>query len=419
MKSRFHTYLLSALFVLTVGAVAILLPAGSAPQAAPSSPAENQLAAYQAELLDIAFKASSALPVNPHLKTRSRLQEEVADACLALDQPERALPIVEAVGNWRRGTGYADLACYFAKHNDARKAQHYIGLAQHVCETSENEAIEGENSQTWRKDRIIAAIARAEITLGKLEHAAQLEAGLASSETVAVNEAKARLADAQAFDAEIKVLDTVLLTGDFDRVRGELEVFAQFFDRFYADDARRALAEEKIKSSWKKLPLMIHIELMFELTGFALDHADQTKARALISETQTIVDSAEWLPEDRIPLMSRLAAFTHRAGDVQGARAAIDATVAMFDAKREQIVDIYRAKIMRSVAEAYQAMGETKAARNLYARAVEEGIANPNSRPRAEDLSATCCSMALHGVEPDAELWARVRKISAELKAPW
>lgn len=64
-------------------------------------------------------------------------------------------------------------------------------------------------------------------------------------------------------------------------------------------------------------------------------------------------------------------------------------------------------------------MGDTAAALAVYKRAVEEGVHNPNSRPRAEDLSATCCSMALHGVEPDGSLWARMEDIRGRLGDPW
>ncbi len=64
-------------------------------------------------------------------------------------------------------------------------------------------------------------------------------------------------------------------------------------------------------------------------------------------------------------------------------------------------------------------MDDTAAALMVYKRAVEEGVENPNSRPRAEDLSATCLSMALHMVEPDAELKNRIRQISEGLGDPW
>jgi hypothetical protein len=59
-------------------------------------------------------------------------------------------------------------------------------------------------------------------------------------------------------------------------------------------------------------------------------------------------------------------------------------------------------------------MGETGAALAAYRTAIEEGVENPNSRPRAEDLCATLCSMATSGVDPDADLKARLHQISAD-----
>ena len=89
------------------------------------------------------------------------------------------------------------------------------------------------------------------------------------------------------------------------------------------------------------------------------------------------------------------------------------------DAERERIAPIFRASALRPIAETYQSMGDNAAALALYKRVVEEGANNKNARPRAEDLSATCRSMALNAAEPDSELWARLREISAGLCNPW
>jgi hypothetical protein len=64
-------------------------------------------------------------------------------------------------------------------------------------------------------------------------------------------------------------------------------------------------------------------------------------------------------------------------------------------------------------------MGDKSIALSMYKQAIEEGGANPNSRPCAEDLSATCCSMALAGVEPDEELWMRIHQAYGALGHPW
>ena len=44
---------------------------------------------------------------------------------------------------------------------------------------------------------------------------------------------------------------------------------------------------------------------------------------------------------------------------------------------------------------------------------------NERALARAEDLAATCCSMALHGMEPNVELISRIHKIRDNLGDPW
>jgi hypothetical protein len=161
------------------------------------------------------------------------------------------------------------------------------------------------------------------------------------------------------------------------------------------------------------------LELMIELTGYALDHGDNRKALDLVEESVAMVKGSTWAPEDRIPKMAQLAGLRHRAGDDAKARSEADAALALFDAERDHIVDIRRAGALRPLAETYQSLGDMGAARAAYAKAIEEGVLNPNSRPRAEDLSATCCSMAVHAFEPDEKLRARILEVRSKLSDPW
>ena len=84
-----------------------------------------------------------------------------------------------------------------------------------------------------------------------------------------------------------------------------------------------------------------------------------------------------------------------------------------------RIIYADRAAALRPIAEGYARLGDRDRALELYKRAVEEGVANPNSRPRANDLAATCASLAVVDLEPDAELMARLREVSEGLGDPW
>jgi hypothetical protein len=242
---------------------------------------------------------------------------------------------------------------------------------------------------------------------------------LEPSESGKVVGVKAMVADEKAFDEHIKELDGFLASGDFDIIKNSLRSYAQLFNRFYDHSHRRSIVEEKIKSSWDKMPLLIRMYLLRELAKFALDHEDQDKALKLINEAQSLLDGNQWRPEHYIEQTSKLIDLRFRAGDIEKARSDADSMLALFNKERHRIVNIYRAGALRPLAEAYGSMNDKKTALFVYKKVVEEGITNPNSRPRAEDLSATCCSMALHAVQPDTELLTRIHQIRNRLGPPW
>lgn len=387
-------------------------PANATAEATPV--ADQPLAEYRQKLLELAFQAATAMPADPHIKDRSRAQGSVAEAWLQLDQPRRALACAERIDSWQRGLVYAQFALYCAQHGDAPEATHYLDLAREISERGEDWI-----TQDWQKDRIRATSARAWLVLGQSERAAESAAGLVDSESGAVAAAQTRSAAAEDFERALQALDAAATTGNFDQLRNALEVCVQLVDRGYDDAERRTRTEDRMRDSWKRLPGEVRFDLMLELAGVALTHQDPKHALAWTVEAQQLLDSTTWTPEFQVPLMARVAAVRFRAGEPEPARKQADAALALYDAQKEHIVNIYRADALRPLAEAYQAMGDAAAARSVYRRAVDAGLENPNSRPRAEDLVATCCSMAVNGVEPDEALLARLNRICQALGDPW
>jgi len=365
------------------------------------------LASYRQELLDTAFAAASAMPLNPHVKNRARAQEVVVIACLEMDQPEQARGYIEQVGNWRRGAGYADLVLYYARHGAADQVEPCLKLATQSLELAEG----------WRKDRIKAKMAAARVYLGQAPSAADQDLALAEWGPVA--RAEAMTCPPEIFDEQMADRQKLVSAQDFDGVKAALGGYAELYRRFFPDSVRRTRIEEEIKASWSNMPVFVRMELLMELIDAALAHAQPAEALEWVNEAQALMDAARWQPRFVIPLMARLAERRFRAGDEASARAEAQKALALFDAQRETIVNIYRAQTLRPIAEAYHAMGDTEIALNLYRRALEAGQENPNSRPRTDDLVATCCSLALHAVEPDGVLMSRIRDIRAGLGDPW
>ncbi len=377
---------------------------------------DAQLAEYQQELLTLAFEAASAMPLDPHIKNRSRAQEQVVLACFELDLPNRALEYVGGIDNWRRGAGYADYALYCVRHGEHKAAERYLELALEVASWPEEEI-----KQAWRRDRIRAKVAGVWAMLGDYERADEIEGSISeNSELGKADTYRAMVVEEEEL-AELRArVDRVAQTGDMDQVRNALDACAELFGRFYEHEELSAWAENRIRSASAKLPFEIRMEALCGLAERALEHGAAPHALALADEALGLFEDVAWSPEHSVAWRARLARLRFEAGaDRADVRAQIDAALAEYDAERERIVDIFRGGVLRPVAEAYHALGARELALKVYKRVLEESLVNPNSRPRVDDLVATCCSLVARGVEPDDSLMDRLRKIRTGLAAPW
>jgi hypothetical protein len=373
----------------------------------PGAPEDRPLAAFQVDLLDLAFETATAIPAQPHIKDRCKTQEAVVAACLELDQPVRALAYLERIDDWRRGSAHADLAFYCARRDFPDQARQHLEFAGQIAATAAD----------WRRDRIKVKIARAFVALGEDRQAERWALGVADSEAGKLNDARAMMGDDDDFEAQLAAVDVSIATGNL--LRNALATCLRLFDRHFDDAARRVRIERKLRASWAPLPILPRLQLLMELSESALERADRAKALELVNEAHLLMNHFEWPLENRLELSGQLARLRYRAGDASGARTEVDEALALYETQGGLIVDIWRAGALRPLAEACQAMGDRNGALSVYRLAVEEGVRNPNSRPRAEDLAATCVSMASNAVEPDAGLWARIRAIRAGLSQPW
>jgi tetratricopeptide (TPR) repeat protein len=206
-----------------------------------------------------------------------------------------------------------------------------------------------------------------------------------------------------------------MATGDFDLARNAMDATVVLFHRFYANEALRTKAEEQIKTMWAPTPIIVRVEVLLDLGEVAADHGDSEKALKLADEAKAIIDSYRWTAEQMVPMLADVAGVRALAGDLAGARRLAEDAMTVYETKRETILTTRRNEALIAVAEAYQAMGDEASSLETYAKALEVGASNPNLRPRAEDFCILCLSMALHGVEPDATLWARIRQVNKGL----
>ncbi len=387
-------------------------PAAEGKSGAPDTLVDRPIEPYRAELVDVAFQAASEMPVHPFIKDRSRWQEKVVGVCLELDQPKLALKYADRIKNWRRGAAYADIAYHLAKHGMKEDLAVYLERAEQIANAV--------NLEQWRSDRIKIKVARVHTLRGQMLRAEEIEKGIQEGgETGKLASERAAADGERSFEQAVKELDALVASGQFDQIRNAQLGYIALYDRHYGERERRDTVEQKARDSWHKMAVSIKIDLLLSLAHCSIAHEDHAKALGLIDEAQGLKDGAEWMLLDRIPVTARLAEARFGAGDK--ARAVSDAEVALasFKSDHEKIRNFERADALIPLAEAFAAMGESTEALATYRLAVEQGTINPNARTRAEDLAANCLSMAVHGVEPDAELWALIRQIREGLVAPW
>ncbi|HOQ05551.1 MAG TPA: hypothetical protein PKY88_10100 [Anaerohalosphaeraceae bacterium] len=379
---------------------------------------DQPLEPWRLELLDLAFETATKIPVKPHLKDRSRTQAMVAETALKLNQPGRAHRYLKRIDNWRRGACLADLAVYAARCGNASLAERYLRQAREIAEKGLPNA-SSEPVQEWCQDLIQSKIAQVYAQLGQLETALKAQEGLEPSQRGKMLLDDAQLQQKDLFDKEVQRLELELKQNNEDVRNNVLFSYAQMYDMVYDRQEQRTELEEKIRNAWSPLPAFLRIRLLTQLTESALEHNDSAKALELLEEARQLLEKYQWPDETQFTLAAPLAALRYRAGQRQEAKNEAQALLKTYESNRQAIFNIYRAAALRSLAEAYANMDDKDAALALYKRAVEEGVENPNSRPRAEDLAATCCSMVLSAVEPDAELRERIRQIHKGLGQPW
>lgn len=388
------------------------VPAGL--ESMPSDSAANTLEdaaipAHQRALLEMAFDVACAIPIKPHVKDRCKLQEEVVAACLQLRQARLALTFAQHIDDWRRGAALADLALYCAKNDRASEVDGFLQQARSIAAGADD----------WRRDLIRSKIARVHVWMGQETRAAQFTSELGKPEQAVVESAIAERASADQFDARMDSLIASLDSGDFDLMRGALDSCVVLYGRNFDDTTRRERLETVIRLYAERMPVTIRIDLLLQMARHAIERGNALHGRTLTSQASGYLHINGWQAEYRVPYLGRVAAVQALAGDAPAAEGGLNEAIAMYMTDRDTIITVERCRALLPVAEAYRAMDRADAAQSIYRRALEEAGANPNARPRANDLGAACLSLATHDIVPDENLWQLLRELRAGLANPW
>jgi len=384
--------------------------------------ASRPLEAWQRELLHIAFEAASRFPMNPHWKNRGRAQDVVVTACFRLGQPELARGYGERIADWRRGTSLADYAWYQARAGVEQGLEPVLAEAQRVLEEERKKP----NAQEWRGDLVALKIARAWTAMGQPQRAAAVSAGIEAESAHAVDSAWAstiteRVArlDAEQARAELASIDANFASMSLGQQAAAGELLVALHDRFFADAGLRTEVEKRPLQMWDTLMPSVRFDSLGKMIRANVAKGATARAKEMLEMVRKIFSGHTWREEDELQWRGFFIELTALVGEAERARTDVASAVARYHEVRKDIVDIYRAKALRPLMSASFLLGDRDGAAELLKLVLEEGMVNPNSRPRCDDLVDTCTELVMRGFEPPPASLLRIRAIANGLGEPW
>ena len=404
---RRQTGSLSCLLACLVAALG--LTACSPQQKPPAGPRDKALTVSQTNLFKTAFHLASAIPVEPHIKSRSLAQRKVISSLIEAGCPGRAHELAGHIENWHRGAAYADLAVFYAENGEPEYALDRLRDAGQVVSSI----------TTWHRDRILSRMGQAMELLGDTQSVVRVTGQIEDWEAAKVHKIRSTQLPANQYQAHFERLKKLIEGKDFDLKNQGLQGVTSLYERFYNDADRRREIADALQKNLSELAPIIKIDLFLAMADVAVSRGEQAVAMEWVQKSRELFENASWRARFGVPVAARIAERAFEAGDAGLAKQMLDSAEATYRENESEIINMFRADTLIPLAEAFAGTGHNELALKVYKQAVEAAVINVNSRPRAEDLSAICASMAVQGREPDEAFWTRIREIQTNLGDPW
>lgn len=407
--------------------LALCIAAGTV--AAENFQEDKAIESYRLQLLEIGFSGVSKMPLNPHIKNRSRAQQKVVEACLKLGQPKTAELYIVQIENWQRWMGFANLAYYYTSAGNVDAAnvamQQSEAMLNMVDEVSSGEVLATTPSplidslEGWRYKQVKAKIYEIHYLLGSpIVPTSTLERDF-DEDLSASLQVKQIDGDSSTYASAMVQMASLAENTNFEVVHHALQGMVQLADKYYAELDLTTWMDEEILPRFKNTPVFMRVDILVRLTRIALKHTDPTQAKMICDLMDGYIDDAALPVGFHIIEKMKVIALRFESGDQALAKKQLDIWFGSYTENKGLIVDIDRAEIVCRMAENYHLTGQSDNALELYEQAVFEGQVNPNSRPCADALNAICCSMAINGVEPSERLFEALTEMNNQLASPW
>ena len=361
------------------------------------------------DLLDLAFQISTSIPTEPFPSDRAKMQALVAQACIKNGSLIQATQYASKIEGWRQGELFALIGQQYATANETQLARDFAARAMEVAT----------NETDWRRERIVIDAAKIYLQLGDSAKASTLLEGATQAELGKLEAARTAIVLESQLDNQADMFDKAIATKNFDLARGGIDGYLVWLDRVSQDEIRITRALKAIDDALLELPLDLQVKYGIDLADHLHKNLKRDLAILKLDKATEIFSATTFLPEDVAPLGAMIARARIRLGDESSARLLLQRLYSEYSTRREGIVNLRRATSLRALAEGFCELGDRDDAIACYTLALEEGTINPNARPRAEDLGATCISMAEYGISLTPDLKYRIDTIRSSLTYPW
>ncbi len=360
-------------------------------------------------MFGLAFSIASSIPSVPHARDRSRIQESVVDAYIEVGLLVDAAHCAQQIDGWRRGESLAHIGQRYLDLGDREKAREFATRALDVARAEDE----------WRRERVTMEAARIYMLLGDHARVEQLTKDGSQAELAAIATDRTTLLPSDQLDLQADTFDRAIATKNFDIARSAIDGYVVWLGRVVDDETRRERALVALDQALPGLPADLQVTNRLRIAEVLSTSDRPDLAGAQIARADEIVAQTKFLPEDVASVNAKVALAHAGMGETDSARATLHLLLSQHAQRRIEIVDLRRAASLRSLAEAFAEIGDTAAMLDCYALALDEGALNPNARPRAEDLCATCVSIGRVGITPPPALLERIRSIQSSLTDPW
>ena len=390
-------------------------PAPAVRHVADFKPYVPMSAAQREALLRIGFDGASAMPEYSNAKDRARAQAIVVRGALDADLVDLAAELSMRTAEWRGADAMVLVAERYVKDGKPDKAREFALRAK---DSMEQRHEKGELD--WAYERVLTGVGIVYLRLGDMDQAGRYLRSTQPGEIARFQTALAQVQSPERFPLQAEAFDKAIAANNFELARGAVEGYLSWLERLPNDDpARRERILSAVSGALPKFPADARERLMERTAEVLAKQADIAGARGWLAQAGTVLAATGLQEEDITPAKCDLAAVRARIGDRDEALADLDAAKRDYLERRFRIQSPFRARSARALAEGYAAVGDLDSAVNCYQSALSDGIVNPNSCPRAEDLAATCASIARSGVPVPDDVQDRIKRIRVDFRDPW